>query len=177
MIGRLLKGISAGEHKSIWARTVAVPTLPEFILSSPAFVHDASMSKEVCVTSSPPLSWSGVPARSHSLVLICEDSDVPLPKPVLHLFIDQMKPQDGSYVLGALAEGRTGGNGQLQRRAFFKREWLPAAPPPGHGPHRYMFQLYALKSGAHGPAPRKGLADHLNRHAIAKALLTGTFER
>jgi phosphatidylethanolamine-binding protein (PEBP) family uncharacterized protein len=79
--------------------------------------------------------------------------------------------------MGMLAEGRTNGNGRLNRHAFFKRTWLPATPPPGHGPHRYMFQLYALKSGAGDPAPRRVLANYLNQNAIARALLTGCFER
>jgi Raf kinase inhibitor-like YbhB/YbcL family protein len=43
------------------------------------------------------------------------------------------------------------GNAQLPKGAkqgrtdFGSKEYGGAAPPPGHGPHRYIFTLYALK--------------------------------
>ena len=41
--------------------------------------------------------------------------------------------------------------------------WLPPDPPPGHGPHRYVFQVYALDS-------RPELDEGAGRGAVVAAL-------
>jgi phosphatidylethanolamine-binding protein (PEBP) family uncharacterized protein len=51
-------------------------------------------------------------------------------------------------------------------------------PVPGHGPHRYAFQLFALDQGldqSPGISPR-ALSQAMDGHVIARARLTGTFE-
>ena len=57
--------------------------------------------------------------------------------------------------------------------------WLPPDPPPGHGVHRYAFQLFALSAttGLSGSPGREAVADALARHAIASGLLIATYER
>jgi phosphatidylethanolamine-binding protein (PEBP) family uncharacterized protein len=57
--------------------------------------------------------------------------------------------------------------------------WIPPDPPPGHGPHRYAFQLFALKEAARfSDAPgRDEVEEQLHRHAIASGCLIGTYQR
>jgi phosphatidylethanolamine-binding protein (PEBP) family uncharacterized protein len=57
--------------------------------------------------------------------------------------------------------------------------WLPPDPPTGHGPHSYVFQLFALDSA---PAPdgtrgRSALVEAIRGHVIAAGLFTGTYSR
>jgi phosphatidylethanolamine-binding protein (PEBP) family uncharacterized protein len=52
------------------------------------------------------------------------------------------------------------------------------SPIAGHGPHHYVFQLFALDSRVELPAngsPTAVVAT-LTAHVIARALLTGTYE-
>ena len=52
-------------------------------------------------------------------------------------------------------------------------------PPPGHGVHRYHFQLFALDKALPMDAsmPLQALSNALKRDAIAKADLIGTYEQ
>jgi phosphatidylethanolamine-binding protein (PEBP) family uncharacterized protein len=65
------------------------------------------------------------------------------------------------------------------QNSFFQRAWLPPDPPRGHGEHRYVFQVYALRAGAlfsDAPGRREFIAAILDR-AIAVGCLIGTYER
>jgi phosphatidylethanolamine-binding protein (PEBP) family uncharacterized protein len=56
---------------------------------------------------------------------------------------------------------------------------LPPDPPPGHGPHRYVFQLFALIAGddfSETPG-RAAVVDALRERAIASGYVIGTYER
>lgn len=67
----------------------------------------------------------------------------------------------------------------LGRNSYLRAGWLPPDPPPGHGVHRYAFQLFALAAttGLSGSPGRDAVADALARHAIASGCLIGTYER
>lgn len=56
---------------------------------------------------------------------------------------------------------------------------MPPDPPPGHGVHRYAFQLYALRAvPVFSETPgRDEVVDALREHAVASGLLIGTCER
>ena len=57
--------------------------------------------------------------------------------------------------------------------------WLPPDPPPGHGIHRYVFQVFALRSGTDFSASpgRQELIDAIANRAVAGGYLIGTYER
>jgi hypothetical protein len=57
--------------------------------------------------------------------------------------------------------------------------WLPPDPPPGHGTHRYVFQVFALRSGADLSATpgRHEVIDAIANYAVACGYLIGTYER
>src|SRR5699024_3371001 len=89
---------------------------------------------------SPQLSWSGFPADTKSFVVTCFDPDAPTGSgfwhwavfniPVSVTTLESGAGDAESSVLPAGARTLTGDGGV--------RQYLGAAPPAGHGPHRYM---------------------------------------
>ncbi|WP_433207786.1 YbhB/YbcL family Raf kinase inhibitor-like protein [Nocardia sp. CA-107356] len=63
--------------------------------------------------------------------------------------------------------------------AFKRRGYAGPRPIPGHGRHRYVFQLFALDepSGLGIDATRASTLSAINGHVIARGKLTGTYER
>ena len=57
--------------------------------------------------------------------------------------------------------------------------WLPPDPPPGHGVHRYAFQVFALgPDAAFSATPgRDELIEAIRQHGLASGLLIGTYAR
>ena len=129
---------------------------------------------------SPPLHWSGVPGAATSVVLIVEDADSPTPHPLVHAIAVGLPVADGSLRGGALAADEDAPpEATLGRNSYLQHGWLPPDPPPGHGKHRYAFQLFAL--GGDEPVPeapgRDALIEVLEARAIASGMIIGTYER
>ena len=63
--------------------------------------------------------------------------------------------------------------------AALSATYLPPDPPPGRGPHRYAFQVFALDTVPRFESQpgRTQLLDKIKGHVIAKGLLIGTYER
>jgi phosphatidylethanolamine-binding protein (PEBP) family uncharacterized protein len=130
---------------------------------------------------SPPLHWHGVPAAVE-VVLIVEDADSPTPQPLVHAIAHGLPIAEAQD--GAVAQGALGAPGEeplvpMGRNSLLQARWLPPDPPPGHGVHRYVFQIFALEPG--GPLPetpgREALRDAVLARGLASACLIGTFER
>jgi Raf kinase inhibitor-like YbhB/YbcL family protein len=128
---------------------------------------------------SPPLQWRGVPAAAASLVLIVEDADAPTPRPLVHAIAVDLPSS-----MAALAEGvlnSTGADGQVHvgRNSYLMSGWLPPDPPPGHGSHRYAFQVFALLPGEafSGRPGRDAVMEAVRDRALASGCLIGTYER
>lgn len=68
---------------------------------------------------------------------------------------------------------------QLGRNSLLQTRWLAPDPPPGHGVHRYAFQLFALNATPEFSAKpgREELLKALADHAIASGCLIGTYQR
>lgn len=129
---------------------------------------------------SPPLEWVGVPAAASSLILIVEDADSPTPQPLVHAIVADLPPQDAPLAEGAIDRSSPESEAAtIGRNSFMQAGWLPPDPPPGHGVHRYVFQVFALAEGpACGPTPgREAVMGMLEERAIASGMLTGTYER
>ncbi len=129
---------------------------------------------------SPPLHWSGVPPGTASLALLVEDVDAPFPQPLVHLLLHAMAPilngLTESAVPKQMAHSRMFTAG---RNSFGRRGWLPPSPIPGHGPHRYVFQLLAL-SEPFAPkrvAGRGALRTMIRRSLLGHGRLVGLYER
>jgi phosphatidylethanolamine-binding protein (PEBP) family uncharacterized protein len=179
MIGKLLRNVRAGEHKSPLAGSGF--TAPcDITVTSAAFSDGGTMpvssaGKGVGDNASPQLRWTGVPPATRQLVLIIDDVDVPLPRPLLHT-VAVIEPGVQDVETGALQPGTSGMRfipGGLGHRGY-----AGPRPIPGHGPHRYRFHVLALDE----PIPdhitkAKALLKQITGHVIARGVLTGTYER
>lgn len=129
---------------------------------------------------SPPLHWDGVPPGAGMLVLLVEDADAPTPQPLVHAIVVDLDPTLTSLAEGTLkSPGHDGAGFHTGRNSFLMSGWLPPDPPPGHGVHRYVFQLFALTPGAEfGEAPgREAVLEVLSENAVASGCLIGTYAR
>jgi phosphatidylethanolamine-binding protein len=88
MIGKLLRNVRAGEHRSPFAGAdFAAPhdiTVTSAAFSEGGAMPASSAGKGVGDNISPQLSWTGLPPETAQQVLIIDDVDVPLPRPLLH---------------------------------------------------------------------------------------------
>jgi Raf kinase inhibitor-like YbhB/YbcL family protein len=132
---------------------------------------------------SPPLNWSGVPAGTQELALICHDPDAPggtwyhwvlynIPASITSL--PEGMPRDA--VLSGPAGARQGLNSWPNDNVGYRGPM----PPPGHGPHRYFFSLFALDAHI-DLLPAEATADNLEKtmapHVLAECQVMGTYQR
>jgi Raf kinase inhibitor-like YbhB/YbcL family protein len=113
---------------------------------------------------SPALTWSAVPLGTAELLLVIEDPDAPMATPYIH-GLALIEASVAGLEQGALSADAPAPGVRLLRSST-GRGWIGMAPPKTHGPHRYVFQLFALaepltigsKGGAEEAPPRKILA-------------------
>ena len=87
---------------------------------------------------------------------------------------------DGAFPEGALASKDNDGSGlHMGRNSFLQASWLPPDPPPGHGTHRYAFQMFALEPGPafDGTPGREAVLEAVRERGLASGCLIGTYER
>lgn len=125
---------------------------------------------------SPPLVWSGIPAETKSLALICDDPDAPMGTWV-HWVIFNIPPQETG-----LPEGVPGSatlkNGAVHGKNDFRRLGYGGPCPPS-GTHRYFFKVYALDKVLDlDPGDSKaGLLRAMEGHIVAQGQLIGRYKR
>ncbi|MFF3569963.1 YbhB/YbcL family Raf kinase inhibitor-like protein [Nocardia jiangxiensis] len=181
-LGVALRNRRAGHHTLIWAH----PDLqaPEnFTLTSPAFEHEAPMPEKYRgrvfgANISPALSWTEPPSGTVELALVVQDPDVPLGKPATHALALGIDPALAGLPDNALAApgpvpGIRHGRGGLGRRG-----WTGPMPIRSHGPHSYVFQLFALDRIPDVPAgfTLDQTITAITGHVIGRARLDGTYE-
>jgi Raf kinase inhibitor-like YbhB/YbcL family protein len=153
------------------------------VLSSPAFSHQGEIpARFTCEGQdlSPPLQWSGVPAKAKSLVLIVDDPDAPDPRAPkttwVHWVLYNLPPSASGLPEGVNGEALPAGT--LQGLNDWKRTGY-GGPCPPVGRHRYFHKLYALDAvlpDLH--TPTKAVVEKaMGGHVVATAELVGTFER
>jgi Raf kinase inhibitor-like YbhB/YbcL family protein len=145
-------------------------------LKTAAFAEgDPIPAKHTCAGDdvSPKLEWSGVPGNAEELMLIVDDPDSPGGIWV-HWVIAGLDPSSRGLEEGEVPPGAVEGVNDFERMGYGG-----PCPPVGHGPHRYVFHLYALSSGSGllegmtaGEA-RRAVQDKV----IEEARYMGTFER
>jgi Raf kinase inhibitor-like YbhB/YbcL family protein len=181
-LGLLLRNRRAGHHTLAWAHPDLLA--PEsFTLTSPAFDHGTAIPERhrgriFGPNISPALAWTEPPAGTAELVLIVQDPDAPSARPPAHALAVGIDPSLSVIPENGLTDpspvrGLTHGRGALGQRG-----WAGPLPLRSHGPHTYVFQLFALDHHLDLPA-RFTIADTVHAiagHVIARARLDGTYE-
>ena len=183
VIGHALHGVRAGLDKIVFNTLGMRQGMSSIALTSLAFADHAPLPSRYTADGegvSPPLQWTGLPTGAVSLVLIVEDADSPTPNPLVHAIVVGLPPQDGAVAEAAIPGADSEGAGlHVGRNSALQAAWLPPDPPPGHGVHRYAFQLFALDAapGFSQTPGRDEIFEALSAHAVASGLLIGTCER
>jgi Raf kinase inhibitor-like YbhB/YbcL family protein len=128
---------------------------------------------------SPALSWTAR-LEADAYALIVEDPDAPTPTPFLHWLIWNIPGAATGLPQGIGREPPKGLEGVVQgRNGAGKPGYMGPRPPPGHGVHRYHFELFALDQ--HLPddpdTPFGELVNMLRAHTLATGQLVATYER
>lgn len=130
---------------------------------------------------SPQLSWSGFPSETKSFAVTVYDPDAPTASGFWHWAVADIPASVTSLPAGAGDDSGSGlpdGAKALNNDASQTR-FIGAAPPPGHGPHRYIVAVHAVDTESldlPDDATPAYLGFNLFSHAIGRALLTGTYE-
>jgi Raf kinase inhibitor-like YbhB/YbcL family protein len=181
-LGQALLNQRAGLDHTLLRKVHALRELSTMELCSPAFEDDAVLPVSCTADGdgvSPPLMWTGAPADAECVALIVEDADSPTPQPLVHA-IALMEPTSGHLPAGDLSSAReSAGRLSIGLNSYLQHAWLPPDPPPGHGPHRYVFQVFALEDRMNlSDAPGRGeLERAILDHASAAGHLIGVYER
>lgn len=130
---------------------------------------------------SPHLSWSGAPEGTKSYAVTCYDPDAPTGSGFWHWTVANI-PADVTEL--ATDAGAVGGanlpKGAVQGRTDYGEVGFGgAAPPPGQGPHRYVFTVFAVDVDRLDVGPDNSGAVfgfNLHFHTLAKATITTTYE-
>ncbi len=152
-------------------------------VSSLAFADHAPIPEKYSADGagiSPPLAWSGFPDVTKALLLIVEDADAPTPQPLVHAIVVGLGVDEGALAEGALPSADNEGVGlHVGLNSFLQTAWLPLDPPPGHGVHRYAFQVFALDAAvAFDDRPgREAVLEAIVAHGLASGCLIGTYVR
>ena len=150
-------------------------------LASPAIGDDGRID-DACSgyhdNLSPALEWTAMP-DAETFALVVEDPDAPAKKPVLHWLAWNIPGALDALPRGLRAAPALDEFGGLVqgRNTHGEFGYMGPKPPPGDGPHRYHFQLFALDARLDLPpsAPLEELVNILKAHAIAACELLGTY--
>ena len=131
---------------------------------------------------SPQLAWSGSPSGAKSFVVTMYDPDAPTVSGFWHWAVVNIPASVTQLPAGAGDESGSGlpqGALQIPNDARMAR-FLGAAPPEGHGRHRYIFSVHAVDSDRieidTGATPAF-LMFNLFGRTLGRAFLTGWYER
>ena len=183
LLGHALRGQRAGLDKTAYQAVDLRNGMAAISVGSLAFADHAPIPGRYTADGegvSPPLQWTGVPDAAASVLLIVEDADAPTPQPLVHAIVVGLSAGDGGLAEAALPSRDHDGAGlRLGRNSYLQASWLPPDPPPGHGVHRYAFQVFALEAGAslEGEPGREAVLEAIREHGLASGCLIGTYER
>ncbi|GAA4395902.1 YbhB/YbcL family Raf kinase inhibitor-like protein [Brevibacterium sp. R8603A2] len=129
---------------------------------------------------SPQLSWSGFPAETKAFAVTCYDPEAPTGSGFWHWVVADL-PADvtalptnaGDPDAGLLPEAAV-----TMRNDAGEPRFVGAAPPEGHGPHRYFFIVHALSEplGLDDSASPAFVGFNLFFKSIGRAWIETTFE-
>ena len=120
---------------------------------------------------SPRLFFTGIPENAEQLALVVDDPDA---GGFVHWIAAEI-----ATTARELAAGEPPGQYVPGPNDFGRSGWGGPCPPPGDGPHRYFFTLYALDRALGLPADAgpAEVRDRIVGAAIERASVTGSYER
>ena len=166
-VWKILAGESPAPHDEPMTLTLRSPPFEPGAPIPARFDHELG-------DRSPALVWDGVPEDTAALVLLVDDPDAPAEGSFVHWVLFNLDPARRSIAEGEEpAEASPGANG------FGGPGYLGPAPPPGDGPHRYVFRLLAVDQ----PVSLTGLPSYqdveaaVTAHVLGEAQVVGTYQR
>ncbi len=165
-----------------------LPQLPGFTLTSES-ITDGQPVPNAFVSGlmgaggedvSPQLSWSGFPEETRSFAVTVYDPDAPTASGFWHWAVANL-PATVTDLPAGVGDGSVlpGDAVTLVNDAGMRR-FVGAAPPPGHGAHRYFVVVHAVKVEklelAEDASPAY-LGFNLFMNAIARAVIHCTYEQ
>ena len=167
-----------------------LPAVPAFLLKSPQISEGRKLDLPQVSgifgaggqDISPELSWSGFPVATKSFAVTCFDPDAPTGSGFWHWAVADIPVSVTRLAAGA----GTPGSKDLPAKAITLRNdggaprFVGAAPPPGHGTHRYVFAVHAVdveSLGITADATPAYLGFNLFSHTLARAVIVATYER
>lgn len=166
----------------------ALPKLPSFSLTSNSITDGQPLATPQISgilgaggeDVSPQLSWSGFPAETRSFAVTVYDPDAPTLSGFWHWAVANLPAEVTELPEDAGSGGALPGDALELVNDAGMRRYVGAAPPAGHGPHRYYVAVHAVdvdKLDLTEDASPAFLGFNLFQHAIARAYIHATYEQ
>jgi Raf kinase inhibitor-like YbhB/YbcL family protein len=165
-----------------------LPKLPTFELTSQSITDGQTLGNDQVSGMmgaggsdiSPQLSWSGFPEETRSFAVTVYDPDAPTGSGFWHWAVANLPATVTSLPAGVGDGSELPGEAITLRNDAGMPRFIGAAPPDGHGPHRYIVAVHAVDveklDGVTEESTPAFLGFNLFQHAIARALIHGTYE-
>src|ERR1700760_4988833 len=160
----------------------ALPKLPSFTLTSDSITDGQPLATPQISgimgaggeDVSPQLNWSGFPKETRSFAVTVYDPDAPTLSGFWHWAVANL-PADVTELPEDAGDGNELPGGALELvTSAGVRGFIGAAPPAGHGAHRYYVAVHAVdvdKIDLTEDASPAFLGFNLFQHAIARAVI------
>jgi len=160
-----------------------LPEVASFTVTSTSVADGAAWAPEQLAGKdvSPQLSWSGAPTGTKSYAVTVYDPDAPTGSGFWHWAVAGIPATCTELPEGAgddTGAGLPAGAFQLPNDARLPR-YIGAAPPAGHGSHRYFVVVHALDVetvGVPADAAPALLGFVMGGHVLGRAVLVATAE-
>ncbi|MDH6577417.1 YbhB/YbcL family Raf kinase inhibitor-like protein [Kitasatospora sp. MAP5-34] len=158
--------------------------VPSFSLTSEDVPDGGTLSQAQVLEGgnvSPQLRWAGFPAETKSFAVTCFDPDAPTGSGWWHWVLFDL-PADVTELPAGLGSGDSADlpAGAIHaRNDYGTKNFGGAAPPAGHGPHRYVFTVHALgveKLGLDEDTSAAAVSGTLGFLALARASVIAEYE-
>lgn len=165
-----------------------LPKLPSFSLTSESITDGQPLAVAQISgimgaggqDASPQLRWSGFPEATRSFAVTVYDPDAPTLSGFWHWAVANLPASVTELPEGAGDGGPLPGDALALVNDAGMRRYVGAAPPAGHGPHRYYVAVHAVKVeklDLTEDASPAYLGFNLFQQAIARAVICGTYEQ